>query len=379
VQRVERTRFQEEIPNMPELEHGLEPQFDEPANHGHGTARRTLLKGVGLSAAATALLSACNSNSSASASSGVGNFPTTPKYKFVFINHVTTNPFFQATQYGIQDACALLNCDYQWTGSETSQVSEMVTAMKTAITSKADGIAVALIDKSAFNAPTEQAMSAGIPVVSYNADVPTNARLNYIGQDLFAAGQAMGQEIAKVVPSGSKIAIFIATPGSLNIQPRADGAIAALKAANKGYSVQQIATGADVNPEQAKIDAFWQGNQDYKGLYAVDAGSTQGIANVSKKYGLAAKGVHGGGFDLLVPTENAIKNGDLDFTIDQSAYLQGFLPVLYLYLYKLSGTLVSPPFTNTGLKFVTKDLVGPYLTTTNRFEGSSDKQQLIKG
>jgi simple sugar transport system substrate-binding protein len=89
--------------------------------------------------------------------------------------------------------------------------------------------------------------------------------------------------------------------------------------------------------------------------------------------------VHGGGFDLLVPTENAIKSGDLDFTIDQSAYLQGFLPVLYLYLYKLSGTLVSPPFTNTGLKFVTKDLVGPYLTTTNRFEGSSDKQQLIKG
>ena len=364
---------------MPELEHGLEPQFDDPAGHSHGTARRTLLKGVGLSAAATALLSACNSNSSASASGGVGNFPTTPKYKFVFVNHVTTNPFFQATQYGIQDACALLNCSYQWTGSETSQVSEMVTAMKTAITSKADGIAVALIDKSAFNAPTEQAISAGIPVVSYNADVPTNARLNYIGQDLFAAGQAMGQEIAKVVPSGSKIAIFIATPGSLNIQPRADGAIAALKAANKGYSVQQIATGADVNPEQAKIDAFWQGNQDYKGLYAVDAGSTQGIANVSKKYGLAAKGVHSGGFDLLVPTENAIKAGDLDFTIDQSAYLQGFLPVLYLYLYKLSGTLVSPPFTNTGLKFVTKDLVGPYLTTTNRFEGSSSKQQLIKG
>jgi simple sugar transport system substrate-binding protein len=379
VQRVERTRFQEETPNMPELEHGLEPQFDDPAGHSHGTARRTLLKGVGLSAAATALLSACNSNSSASASGGVGNFPTTPKYKFVFVNHVTTNPFFQATQYGIQDACALLNCSYQWTGSETSQVSEMVTAMKTAITSKADGIAVALVDKSAFNAPTEQAMSAGIPVVSYNADVPTNARLNYIGQDLFAAGQAMGQEIAKVVPSGSKIAIFIATPGSLNIQPRADGAVAALKAANKGYSVKQIATGADFSPEQSKIDAFWQGNQDYKGLYAVDAGSTQGIANVSKKYGLAGKGVHTGGFDLLLPTENAIKAGDLDFTIDQSAYLQGFLPVLYLYLYKLSGTLVSPPFTNTGLKFVTKDLIDPYLTTTNRFEGSSDKQQLIKG
>jgi simple sugar transport system substrate-binding protein len=187
----------------------------------------------------------------------------------------------------------------------------------------------------------------------------------------------MGQRIAETLPAGSKIAIFIATPGSLNIQPRADGAIAALKAANKGYQVKQIATGATLDPEQSAIDAFAVGNKDYKGLYAVDAGSTQGIANVMKKYNLKSSGVHGGGFDLLVPTENAIKNGILDFTIDQSAYLQGFLPVIYLYMYKLSGTLVSPPFTDTGLKFIDKSLVGPYLTSTNRFEGSSAKQQLI--
>lgn len=29
--------------------------------------------------------------------------PTHPKWKFVFVNHVTTNPFFVPTQYGIQD------------------------------------------------------------------------------------------------------------------------------------------------------------------------------------------------------------------------------------------------------------------------------------
>jgi simple sugar transport system substrate-binding protein len=352
-----------------------------------GASRRALLKGAGITTAAAALLAACGGGSSASggnvangaAKSGAGNFPTTPKYKFVFVNHVTTNPFFQATQYGIQDACALLNVGYQWTGSENSIVSQMVTAMNTAISGKADGIAVALIDKSAFNAPTKAALKAGIPVVSYNADVPppANERLAYIGQDLFVSGQQMGERIAQTLPANSKIAIFIATPGALNIQPRADGATQALKAANKGYQVKQVATGADLNPEQSTIDAFSQGNKDYKGLYAVDAGSTQGIANVMKKYNLKSQGVHGGGFDLLVPTENSIKAGILDFTIDQSPYMQGFLPVVYLYLYKLSGTLVSPPTTDTGLKFITKALVGPYLTSTNRFEGSSAKQQLI--
>jgi simple sugar transport system substrate-binding protein len=339
-------------------------------------SRRDLLRGVGWAAAGAALTSiaACGDDNSGGGG-GAGNFPSTPKWKFVFVNHVTTNPFFQATQYGIQDACALLGVSYQWTGSETSSVSEMVNAMNTAITSGADGIAVSLVDQNGFNEPTRRALSGGIPVVSYNADVATNPRLAYVGQDLYKAGQQMGQRIAGLFPNGTDVAIFIATPGSLNIQPRADGATDALKATGKGFTVRQVATGADVNPEQAAIDAFTQGNKGFKGLFAVDAGSTQGIANVMRKYNLHQQGYHGGGFDLLVPTEQAISDGVIDFTIDQSAYLQGFLPVVYLYLYKLSGTLVGPPMTDTGLKFVTKGLVKPYLATQNRFEGSSSAQK----
>jgi len=348
-------------------------------------SRRGLIQGAGLTgvaAASAALLAACTGNANTGASSsggGPGNFPSTPKFKFTFINHVTTNTFFQATQYGLQDAAGLLNLPTpQWTGSETSNVSQMVTAMNTAISAGVDGIAIALVDEKAFDAPVEKALAAGIPVVSYNADVTSNARLGYIGQDLYASGQAMGERIAKLMPQGGDVAIFIATPGSLNIQPRADGAVAALKASGKPFTVKQVATGADEGKELTAIDAYYTGNKSTKGLFAVDAGSTAGVAAVMAKYKLASSGYHGGGFDLLAKTENAIKSGDLDFTIDQSAYLQGFLPTLYLYLYKLSGTLVSPPMTNTGLKFVTKDNVGPYLKTTNRFEGSSKKQLYIK-
>jgi simple sugar transport system substrate-binding protein len=77
-------------------------------------------------------------------------------------------------------------------------------------------------------------------------------------------------------------------------------------------------------------------------------------------------------------TLNAIKGGSLDYTIDQQPYLQGFLPVLYLYMYKLSGGLVFPSETNTGLLFVTKDSVDPYLQTKTRFEGSSTEQQVVQ-
>ena len=86
-----------------------------------------------------------------------------PKWKFVFVNHVTTNPFFVPTIYGAQDACSLLGCSYQWTGSTTSDVSQMVNAFNSAISAKASGISCCLVDLKAFNAPTAQRDRQGHP------------------------------------------------------------------------------------------------------------------------------------------------------------------------------------------------------------------------
>ena len=259
----------------------------------------------------------------------------------MFVNHVTTNPFFVPTQYGIADACSLLGCTYQWTGSQTSVASEMVNAMNTAITAKADAIAVALVDSHAFNDPVKRALEAGIPVFSYNADTKGNDRLAYIGQDLFASGQALGRRIVELVGEGPVVG-FIATPGQLNIQPRLDGAKDAIKASGKNIVLDEVATGPTVNEEVSRVDAYYVGHKDIKGMFAVDAGSTMAVGKAMEKYGLHAKGLHAGGFDLLPETLDAIANDHLDFTIDQQAYLQGFYTVMEMAMFKLSGGLPAP-------------------------------------
>jgi simple sugar transport system substrate-binding protein len=350
--------------------------------------RRRLFKGTGLASAtlaASALLSACTSDdnkSSASAGGTAGDFPSTPKWKFVFVNHVTTNPFFTPTQYGAQDACALLNCEFQWTGSKDSIVGEMVNATNSAISAKADGIALAVVDKSAFNEPVNKALDAGIPVVSYNADGakddPGTNRLAYIGQGLYESGFQLGQRaLASGLESGDVVG-FIATPGALNIQPRIDGASDAIKQSGKPIKFTAVGTNADVTKGLSIIDAYAQGHKNLAGMLAVDAGSTQAVGQVVDKYKMRDAGLKvAGGFDLVPATLTSIQKGSLDYTIDQQPYLQGFLPVLALYFYKLSGGLVFPSETNTGLLFVTKDNVNPYLQTKTRFEGSSTSQQVV--
>ena len=340
-----------------------------------GVNRRAML-----GAAALAPLAAASLLPSMAHAAGSGStFPDHPRWKFVFVNHVTTNPFFVPTQYGIQDACGLLGCDFQWSGSANADVGEMVNAVNAAIASKASAIAVPIVDPHAFDQPIAKALAAGIPVFSYNADAPVgggNRRLAYIGQDLYKSGEAMGQRILSLVDSGP-IVMFIATPGQLNIQPRLDGAASVIKASGKNITIETVATGPTLNEELSKVKAYYLGHPNVKGMFAVDGGSTQSIAQTMKQYGLAAKGVRGGGYDLLPLTLQLINEGHLDFTIDQQPYLQGFYTSMQMFTFLASGGLVGPAECNTGLKFVTKASVAPYLSTQTRFEGNTETAKIV--
>jgi simple sugar transport system substrate-binding protein len=347
---------------------------ETPQSKQRAFTRRTALTGAAAGLVA-GMLETAVAASPASAATGGSIFGVSGSYHFVFVNHVTTNPFFTPTQNGISDACKLLGCSAAWTGSETSNVPQMVDAVNTAVTAKADGIAVALIDLHAFNAPVAKALSAGIPVLSYNADAPTNGRLAYIGQDLMVAGEQMGAHILSLLPGGGTVALFIATPGSANIQPRIDGAEAALKGSKVKFTV--TATGAAVPAELSAINSFWTSHTTYKGMFAVDGGSTQSVGQVIQKYNLKGK-VVGGGFDLTPITQARLAAGDLAFTIDQQPYLQGFLPIIELYLIKASQGLTGAADVDTGLKFITQSTVGPYNNTKTRYEGTSTAPVVAK-
>jgi simple sugar transport system substrate-binding protein len=375
----------------------LDPKVDEAIqtlNMKDGPTRRRLLQGTGLvsaTAAASALLAACGSSKGGStanaASGGAGDFPATPGWKFTFVNHVTDNAFFTPTQYGFQDCAALLGLPKpSWTGANSTQptVPTMLTALNAAIAANSDGIATTVVDATAFISPINKALTAGIPVVTYNANGATNSPTNgmaYIGQELYASGQEVGARIAAGMPHGGTACGIIAQPGSLNIQPRLDGANAAILAAGKGLKILHTAgfdSGASQSQETTTIPEFIQASgPKLQGVFAVDGGSTALLGPALEKFGLTGK-VTSGGFDLEPATLTAIKAGQLGFTIDQSPYLQGFLPCLALYMFQLSGGLVAPSETDTGLKFVTKANAAAYTAPESRFEGSTTAQKLIK-
>jgi simple sugar transport system substrate-binding protein len=368
----------------------VDPKVDEAIetlNMKDGPTRRTLLSGAGMvsaTAAAGALLAACGSTgspASASTKGLAGDFPKTPNWQFWFVNHVTTNSFFVPTQYGFQDAAALLHLPTpKWTGSTNSIASQMTAQINAAVSAGAAGIATTLINSTSFTAPVGSAMSAGIPVISYNADGLVSKtgvanigcnRLCYVGQALFTSGQQLGVRIQSLVPTPGEVVIFIETPGQGNIQPRYDGAASVLTPA--GYTVSEIETTTVPATILANEKAYLLAHKNVKGAFAVDSTSTSFLAQALAETGLT---LPNGGFDTVPQTLTNIAGGKTDFTIYQDPYLQGFLPTLYLYLYNISGGTLPPSDTDTGLSFITKSNLAEY-NLASRYQGSTTAQKVL--
>jgi simple sugar transport system substrate-binding protein len=338
--------------------------------------RRTALTG-GAAGLAAVLLEACGTATGDTTSTAEA--ATTPipvasvfgvkgGYHFAFINHATADTFFTPTINGIEDACTLLNCSFSWTGSNSSNVGQMASAIRTAISGGVDGIATTLISPL-LGEPVSAAIKAGIPVIAYNADEPSTDRLAYIGQDLLLSGREMGKRIKQLIPGGGRIAVFIAVPGSANLEPRLDGIRQELEGSN--LSIVAPASGSGQQQDVTTIDAFIRRHlSSFKGYFAVDAGSTEGVALAIQKHNLKGK-VAAGGFDLTPDTETLLYEREIQFAIDQQPYLQGFLATLELFMYKATQGLTGVADVDTGLKFLYPHTVKPYATTRSRYEGTS--------
>ena len=278
------------------------------------------------------------------------------------------------------DACELLNCQYQWVGSANSIVSDMVDAFNAAIDAKVDGIAVPVIDPNAFIDPTNRALAAGIPVIAYNTAAPTatadkNLQMCYIGQSPFQAGQLMGQQVLDKISRGT-VVVFNPTPGSLNLLARQNGISNVIKQSGKPITVDNVTSATTLPKSVAAVKSYYAGHPNVQAMLSVDTLSMVGIIEVVQEHQLKGKIVTGC-FDTIPQIVSGIASGYVDFAVYQQPYLQGFLPILELFLYRLSGGLNIPSSVETGLSLITRSNIGHFANYTSRYEGSSPAEKVI--
>jgi ribose transport system substrate-binding protein len=157
-------------------------------------------------------------------------------YTFGLIAKSQSNPVFIAARQGAVDEAAKLSKELgveikiDWRTPVSEDAQKQADYIEQLVASGADGIALSATDAKTLEKAINSAADKGIPVVTFDSDVPSSKRLAYFGTDDFACGQQVAKELAKVMGEKGTVAILAGNQTAPNLQKRVAGVKDALNA-----------------------------------------------------------------------------------------------------------------------------------------------------
>ncbi|MEU6223332.1 sugar ABC transporter substrate-binding protein [Streptomyces sp. NPDC047042] len=300
------------------------------------SSRSRRIAPVVAAAAVTAMvLAGCSSSSGGKKSEDNGadasaGKATTPRMTVALVTHQAPgDTFWDIVRKGAQAAADKDNIKLVY--SADPNAGQQATLVQNAIDQKVDGIAITLAKPDAMKDVVAKATAAGIPVVGLNSGLSDWKKLGlqqFFGQDETVAGEAFGKKLNEL---GSKKAVcVIQEQGNVGLTQRCDG----VKKTFTGTLETLNVNGTDMPSVKSTITAKL--NQDKAIDYVVALGAPYALTAV-QSVGDAGSKAKVATFDLNKELTDAISKGDIQFAVDQQPYLQGYLAVDSMWLFKNNG------------------------------------------
>ncbi|MFE6754110.1 sugar ABC transporter substrate-binding protein [Streptomyces sp. NPDC057684] len=262
-----------------------------------------------------------------------GKSAGTPRLKIAMVTHSGEgDTFWDIVQSGAKQAAAKDNVQFLY--SNDKEAKGQAELVQSAIDKKVDGIVVTLAKPEAMKAVLAKAKDAGIPVVTINSGGEFSqafGALTHIGQDESVAGEAVGSELNK---RGRKKALcVIHEQGNVSLEQRCAGVRKTFKGTVENLNVE----GTNAPSSQSSVEAKLQASKDIDAVVALGA-PTAAVAVKAKQD--AGSEAEVDTFDLNAAVVKSLKAKDVGFAVDQQPYLQGYLAVDELWLYKTNANVI---------------------------------------
>ena len=273
--------------------------------------------------------------------------------RFVLVSHAPDSDSWWNT---IKNAMTLagkqVGAEVEYRNPPTGDIGDMARIISQAAASNPDGIITTLADPDVLRGPIEDAVAKGIPVIIINSGTPEQAAevgaLMYVGQPEYDAGLAAGQR-AKRDGVGSFLCVNHVVSNPV-VGERCRGFADGL-GVDLGKSM--IDSGQDPAEIKNKVKAYLSANPNTDAVLTLGPTSADPTIEALKENGMAGS-IYFGTFDLGTEIVKAIKDGTINWGIDQQPFLQAYMPVIVLANYQRYGVLPGNNI-NSGPGFVTKD------------------------
>jgi simple sugar transport system substrate-binding protein len=312
------------------------------------------------------VLAACSNGTTSSPQTASSCPASRANLKFYVVTHgQASDPFWSVVKKGVDQAAKdmCVTAIYESPASTTFDVVAMSHLIDTAVAAHPAGLVVSIPDPTGLGPSIKAAVAAGIPVISINSGSDVAKSLGvlvHIGQTEEQAGIGGGQ---KMGAAGVKHALCVNQEvGNAALTLRCKGFQEGL--AQTGGTVKVIGVNlSSPTQTQQTIEAALQHDPTIDGILTL--GPTGASPAIKALQDLNKLGqIKLATFDLSSDVLNAIKSGQMLFAIDQQQYLQGYLPIVLLTLYKTNLNTIANDILQTGPGFVTSDNVNQVIQLT---------------
>jgi simple sugar transport system substrate-binding protein len=254
----------------------------------------------------------------------------------------------------------LVDVKYMWSGWSPQK---MVSQFQQAVAARPDGIAImGFPGDEAFRPFVLDAEKQGIIVTSSNSELVSlegaysGKGFGYVGASNYDAGLALGRAAIREgnLKKGDKALVW-GHLGKPVKEQRTKGIVEAFTKA--GLKVDTLVISNEIEGDASLgipvITGYLQANLDCKVLVTDSGQLTSSQQVYLETAGRGPNDIYAAGFDLSPTAVRSIKNGYTDLVLDQQPFLQGFLPIMQIYLTKLYG--FSGLHVDTGGGLINKD------------------------
>jgi simple sugar transport system substrate-binding protein len=297
------------------------------------------------------------------------------KLTFAVVTHTAGNGFFDPTYVGAKVAADAFGINLVMLGSEApvDDIPREIQILNQIINDPTiDGVIMTTPQSGAYDDIVKKLTEKGIPIATTNSFDPkllNRSSISHTGQDASAAaigGEALAACLLKTnVKGGSIIFPNTTTLGNVEVNNRITAAFqATVKALNaagrlKDFKVDagstNIGIDVDANNIVGSITSLFESRKDVVGAFTANGFTTPALGDAISQ--LKKNGqICAFGFDLGPKQQEQIRTGALTGSLGQQPFLQGFWPVMQLYLQIDRG--VAAANLDTRAQLVTKDTVG---------------------
>ncbi|SDE11853.1 sugar ABC transporter substrate-binding protein [Paraburkholderia lycopersici] len=256
---------------------------------------------------------------------------------FVLISHAPdSDSWWNTIKNAIKQADEDWNVETDYRNPPNGDIADMSRLIEQAAARNYDGVIVTIADYDVLKSSIGKVTEKKIPLVTINSGTEEqSAKLGaimHVGQPEYVAGHAAGEK-AKAAGVKSFLCVNHFATNAVSFE-RCRGFADAL---GVDYKSSTIDSGQDPTEIQSKVSAYLRNHPNTGAILTLGPVPAAATLKAVQQMGLAGK-IYFCTFDFSDDIAKAIREGTIQFAIDQQPYLQGYIPVAVLAIVKKEHT-----------------------------------------